>query len=82
METEKKEIETEKKEVETAVKVEDAAEMPAETKEQEDSSSTTKKRWTLKKLYFQLIKHTNMHMVRSLFVVVGCFVVCCCPMSD
>jgi hypothetical protein len=79
---EKKDIEIEKKEIETAVKVEDAAEMPAETKEQEDSSSTTKERWTFKKLYFQLIKHTNMHMVRSLFVVVGCFVVCCCPMSD
>jgi hypothetical protein len=78
---EKKDIEIEKKEIETAVKVEDAAEMPAETKEQEDSSSTTKERWTFKKLYFQLIKHTNMHMVRSIFVV-GCFVVCCCPMSD
>ena len=39
---------------------------------------------SLKKIYFKLIKHTNMHMVRSLFVVVvvGCFVVCCCPMSD
>ena len=82
---EKKDIEFEKKEIETAVKVapaEDAAEMPAETKEEEDSCSTTKERWTFKRLYFQLIKHTNMHMVRSLFVVVGCFVVCCCPMSD
>jgi hypothetical protein len=58
-----KDIETEQKEIDTAVKVAPAAEMPAETKEMEDSSSTTKEKWTFKKLYFQLIKHTNMHMI-------------------